>query len=188
LRPSAKTSNENDFLSNQPKLLMTTDPTTEKSPDDLMRHFHGRSLKGIIIFTVIFHAIVLIGGSVPYLWNTFGKGTANLSEEERFKLAAQKADAALRAIAEEHGVKPQDLGDRLAGGAPKSTSPATAPAATPATPATPDPATPAPPAADAPAAPGGQPAAPASAIEKEIEKAVPGPTVPGIQDDEDLFK
>lgn len=169
---------------------MTTNQTNEKTPDDLMHHFHGRSLKGIIIFTVIIHAVVLIGGSVPYLWNTFGKGTANLSEEERFKLASQKADAALRAIAEEHGVKPQDLGDRLAGGAPKASAPASAPAANPATPAPANPTTPTPaPEPGASAAPGGQPATPPSAIEKEIEKTVPGPTVPGLKDEEeDLFK
>ena len=173
---------------------MTTNPTNEKSPDDLMRHFHGRSLKGIITFTVIFHAVVLLGSSVPYLWSTFGKGTANLSEEERFKIAAKEADDTLREIAEKHGLKPQDLGDRLAGGTPKATAPAASPAAAPSTP-TPTPATPstaptpAPESAPAPT-PGGQgtpPAAQPSAIEKEIEKVKPGPTVPGIED-EDLFK
>lgn len=164
---------------------MTTNPTNEKTPDDLMRHFHGRSLKGIITFTLIFHAVVLLGSSVPYLWNTFGKGTANLSEEERFKLAAKEADDTLRAIAEKHGLKPQALGDRLADGKPKAAAPAAKPdAATPATPAptTPDGTS------DAPPAAGTQPAAAPSAIEKEIEKVVPGPTVPGIKDDEDLFK
>ena len=173
---------------------MTTNPTTEKSPDDLMRHFHGRSLKGIITFTVIFHAVVLLGSSVPYLWSTFGKGTANLSEEERFKIAAKEADDTLREIAEKHGLKPQDLGERLAGGAPKAAAPAATPATSPA-PTAPTPATlstaptPAPESAPAPA-PAGQgqpPAAPPSAIEKEIEKVKPGPTVPGVEDD-DLFK
>ncbi len=163
---------------------MTTNPTNEKSPDDLMRHFHGRSLKGIIIFTVLLHAVVLLGSSVPYLWNTFGKGTADLSEEERFKLAAKEADAALRTIAEQHGIKPQDLGERLAGGAPKATAPAPKPTADPATPTPANPVT----TPEASPTPGGQPATTPSAIEKEIQKVEPGPTVPGMKDDDDLFK
>lgn len=165
---------------------MTTNPTNEKSPDDLMRHFHGRSLKGIITFTVIFHAVVLLGSSVPYLWNTLGKDTANLSEEERFKIAAKEADDTLREIAEKHGLKPQDLGERLAGGAPKAVAPAATPATTPATAPAPAPAPESAP-GPAPAGQGTPPAAPPSAIEQEIEKVKPGPTVPGVEDD-DLFK
>jgi len=81
----------------------------------------------------------------------------------------------MRRIAEEHGIKPQDLGNRFTNptaaprAAPKE-EPKTAPGTDPkAEPKTPQPA----------------PDEPKSTIEKELKKAEPGPTVPV---DEELFK
>ena len=85
-----------------------------------MEHFQGRSLKSIIVFTVVVHAVVLLGTSVPFLWRTFvGADTSKLSEEERVEARGAGGHRSLREIAEEHGLKPQDLSSQFAGGAPK---------------------------------------------------------------------
>lgn len=159
--------------------------TNETSPDALLDTFRGRGLKKILIFTVVIHIVVLIGGSVPFLWKKIaGEDTSGLSEEERTQVAVKEATASLRKIAEQHGIRPQDLSSQLSGGRPK------APAAAPE--------------ADKPGWPGGeeQPPAPGegegeegedgpkSAIEEEIEKVEDGPEVPPIPEEEevDLFR
>ena len=137
----------------------TIDDTT---PDELMEHFQGRSLGSIIIFTVIIHAIVLLGTSAPFLWKTFfGADTAKMSEEDRVKLAVEKATPL--------------LSTQFTGGAPKA--PKAAP--TPRPDATPGPDGGSP----------GDPADPKSSIERELDKKAAGPDLPPVEDDEeDLFK
>ena len=145
----------------------------ETTPDQLMKHFQGSSLKSIILFTLVIHAVLLAGTSFPYLYKTIvGENSSEMSEKERTEAAMRDATAALREIAEEHGLKPQDLSSQLAAGAPK-----------------------------APKAPKGKDTAktpqndsgpdsekPMSAIEKEIDKKATGPTVPKPEEDEeDLF-
>lgn len=153
---------------------MSHNPTNETTPDQLLTSFAGRSLRSIIIFTVIAHVLFLLLTSGPYIWRAVAGGdSSGLSESERTELAVKEASAALRQIAEEHGVKPQDLSSRFTANAP-------APAANPGVaPVAPEPAAP----AETPP-PGTE--EPESAIEKEIKKAEPGPTVPDT--DEDLFK
>ncbi|MEJ6571981.1 MAG: hypothetical protein QNL01_03140 [Akkermansiaceae bacterium] len=153
---------------------MTDTQKEEVTPDQLMKHFQGSSLKSIIIFTLIVHAVLLAGSSFPYLYKTVvGEDNSKMSEKERTEAAMREATVALREIAEEHGLKPQDLSSQLAGGAPK------APKAT-----TPD--------SDAKGTqddPGTEAEDPKSSIEKELDKKATGPTVPNPEDDEeDLFK
>jgi hypothetical protein len=163
--------------------------TNETTPDQLLRSFEGRSLKSIIVFTIVVHAVILIGTSIPSLVGSMmGEDISDLSPEERLEAAAEKAKEALAVIDEERDrdanaatakiaemfdVKPQDLGDRLQAGAPKA-------APDPVTPSTPE---------EAPATDGGEPEKPKSEIEKEIEKVAPGPEMPPVEDEEeDLFK
>ena len=139
------------------------------------------------MFTLVVHAALLLGTGGPYLWRSlFGADTSKLSESARVDLAFKEATVAMRRIAEEHGIKPQDLGSRFSNPA---SAPAPAPAATPgaAAPAETKVDTAPTPAAETPKAAPTEPEAPKSAIEQELKKAVPGPAVPAIED-EDLFK
>lgn len=142
-----------------------------------MEAFHGRSFKSVILFTVIVHVVVLGGTSVPYFMRSIaGKSDSKLSEQERTEIAAREATSALRDIATKHGLKPQDLSTRIAGGA---------------APAAPKEETPAP--AEEPAAPAPEEAEkPKSAIEKELDVKEDGPTVPPVPTeeatDDDLFE
>jgi hypothetical protein len=149
----------------------------DTSPDDLLDTFKGRGLKPIIFFTLLVHAVVLLGSSVPFLLSRFGNGdTTGMSEEERVQAAVKEATASLRKIAEEHGVPPQDLSNSLAGKAAGTPTPA-APADEPPSPG--------------PAPTGDpEPEPEKSAIEKELEKTEEGPAVPPIPEDEevDLFR
>ena len=142
----------------------------ETTPDELMESFKGRSLKSIVVFTVVVHAILLVGTSIPFLIKAVaGEDTSAMSEEERIEAAVREATASLREIAEDHGLKPQDLSSQFAGGprAPKPTTPDST---------TPGDATP-------------EPKEPDNPIEKEINKVETGPSVPPIEDEEeDLFK
>lgn len=150
----------------------------ETTPDQLLEAFRGRSLKSIIIFTLIVHLVIIGGTSVPYFIKTAaGKSDSKLSEQERADIATREATAALREIATKHGIKPQDLSSRLAGGAPKAPK-----AETPATteePGTPETVSPE------------EGKTPKSAIEEQLEVKEDGPTVPSIPTEEateeDLF-
>ena len=161
---------------------MTT-PKQETTPDQLMEAFHGRSFKSIILFTLIVHAVVLGGTSIPYMMKSLaGKSDSKLSEEERTEIAAREATSALRDIAAKHGIKPQDLSTRIAGGAaPKAAPQKEAPEKEEAAPA------------EQPPAPAPEdPEKPKTAIEEELEVKEEGPKVPTIPteeaDDEDLFE
>jgi hypothetical protein len=110
-----------------------------------------------------------------------GESSSKLSESERTEIAAREATEALRDIATKHGLKPQDLSSRIAGGAapvaPKEDAPPAAKDPAPSDVKQPEEA--------------GEPEKPASAIEKEIEVKAEGPVVPPIPveeaSDEDLF-
>lgn len=147
----------------------------ETTPDQLLDTFRGRGLKTVIIFTIVVHVVVLLATSAPYLMRTFGAGDRmKLSETERMDLAVKEAMTSLKAIAESHGVKPQDLGSRLGGGAPQAPREEAAPAATPAkTEGAPAPS---------------EPEKPKSEIEKQIEKTKEGPAAPAVEEEVDLFK
>ena len=150
-------------------------PTNETSPDELLDTFQGRGLKTGVLFTVIVHVVIVLGTSVPFLWGKIAGGSsAELSEDERVKAAVKEATVSLRKIADEHGIKPQDLSSSLSGGVPK---------APPAEPAESD-------ESDTPAAPAEEPDEPKSAIEEEIEKVEKVPEVPPIPEEEevDLFR
>lgn len=147
----------------------------DTSPDDLMESFRGRNLKSIILFTVVIHAVLLLGTSIPFLMKAFtGKDTTGLSEEERMELAMKEATDSLKEIAEVHGLNVQDISSNFSGGKPKSSE-------------APEPKT--------PEAPGtgqeveeGDPS-PKSSIEEELKVKKEGPEVPKVEDEEeDLFK
>ncbi|MBT8044815.1 MAG: hypothetical protein KJO79_07680 [Verrucomicrobiae bacterium] len=149
----------------------TTSITTgdQKTPDDLLESFRGRSLKSIVIFTLIIHGVLLLGTSIPFLIDKVtAKDTSEMSEDERVELAVKEATKSLREIAEEHGLNVQDISNQFAGGAKKPKAPAKAPAAAPET--------------------DSEPEKPKSAIEKEIDVKADGPEVPKVEDDDDLFK
>ncbi len=146
---------------------MTDTKAEETTPDQLMESFQGSSLKSIILFTVMVHVVVLTGASVPYLWKSIAGGdSSKLSEQERVKIAVGEATASLREIAEKHGLKPQDLGEEFAKGAPKA-EPVKEPAKVEVA----------------------EPEEPKSTIEKEIKVKEAGPEVPSFDNEkEDLFK
>lgn len=147
----------------------TSTPSSDKTtPDELMESFQGKSLKSIIVFTLIVHAILLLGTSIPFLIEKVsGKNTSRMSEDERIQLAVKEATQSLRDIADEHGLNVQDISNQFAGGTRKSKTPVKNPAKT-----------------DEPT---GEPEKPKSAIEKELDVKAKGPDVPPVEDD-DLFK
>jgi hypothetical protein len=147
---------------------MTDTRTEETSPDQLLESFRGRSLKSIIVFTVVVHFVVLTGASIPFLWKSVaGEDHSKLSENERVEIAVREATASLRDIAEKHGLKPQDLGERFASGRPSKAEPTKVPES-----------------ADAVA-----PEEPKSTMEKELQTKEAGPELPSFENEkEDLFK
>lgn len=153
-------------------------PNNETSPDELLDTFGGRSLKKIVLFTVVVHAVILLGTSIPFLFGkAFGMGSGDLSEEDRVKAAVREANITLRKIADEHGIEPQELSSSLSGGVPKAPPAESGDAPEP---------EPAPGPADDPDAAD----EPKSAIEEELEKVEEGPEVPPVPEEEevDLFR
>ncbi|MGD1978190.1 MAG: hypothetical protein PVJ98_02255 [Akkermansiaceae bacterium] len=160
---------------------MSSEKKAEISPDELMESFRGRSLKSIILFTVVVHAVLLLGTSVPFLIKMVtGKDTTELDEEERLKLAMDEATSSLQEIAEEYGLNPRDLSRNFAGGTKSATKkpgqdkPGTSPEGKPLPGAQPKP------------GPGEPPLD--SPLKEEIRVKKEGPKAPPVDDDEDLFK
>lgn len=153
---------------------MTDKHKEEVTPDQLMNRFQGSSLKTIVIFTVIVHLVLLAATSYPYLYKAIvGEDSSQMSEKDRTDAAIREATVALRDIAEEYGLKPQDLSNQLAGSgprvprAPKEETATAEPQDTPST----------------------EPEEEKSAIEEEISKKATGPELPApVEDEEDLFK
>jgi transposase-like protein len=111
-----------------------------------------------------------------------GTDTSKLSEKERMDIAVLEATESMRNIAQKHGLSPQDISSHFGGG---GTRPATNPtdaskSAAPTKPAAPEGAT--------STAPKSEPEKPKSAIEKELEVKTKGPTLPGTDDKDGLFK
>jgi hypothetical protein len=155
---------------------MTT-PSQETTPDQLLESFRGRSFKSIILFTVIVHVVVIGGTSVPYfIKSASGKSDSKLTEKERTEIAAREATTALRDIATKHGLKPQDLSSRIAGGAAPAAPKEEAPA----------------PKEDPVTTPPEETENPKSAIEEQLDVKEDGPTVPPVPteeaSDDDLFE
>ena len=149
----------------------------ETTPDELMEHFRGSSLKTIISFTVLVHAVLLLGTSIPFLKKQLtGVDTSKMTEEEKIASAVREARESLDKIAKEHGLNAADISGQFAGGAKPSRAPSPTAPATPETPAT--------------SAGDTTPEEPKTEIEKELEVKKEGPALPTIEDDdeEDLFK
>ena len=145
------------------------------SPNHMLRHFEGRSLKSILTFTILIHAVVLLGTSIPFLMETVtGKDLTGLSEEERIEKAVREATSSLRDIAEKNGLKAQDLSSQFEKGkrgkdkAPKVDSPKKN---------------------GADQVSGSGDGKEKGLIEKELDVIKPGPAKPALSDpEEDLFE
>lgn len=99
-------------------------PAGEVTPDSLMEHFRGCSLKSIILFTVVLHILVLGGSSIPFLLEeVLGPDTSAMEKEERIENAMREATNSLREIAEEYDLKPQDISDQFGSGSVPGTPP-----------------------------------------------------------------
>lgn len=145
----------------------------EISPDELMESFKGRGLKTIILFTVVIHAVLLLGTSIPFLKKAVtGKDTSELSERERMELAMKEATDSLRDIAEEHGLNVQDISSNFSD--KKSFGGAQAPEVK--TPKIPE------------ETRQGETSDPKSDIEKDLKIKKDGPQIPKVNEEEDLFK
>lgn len=153
---------------------MSNSSNEETTPDELMESFRGRSLKSIILFTVVIHAVLLLGTSVPFLIKAItGKDTEELSEQERMKLAMKDAKSSLEEIAEEYGLNARDLSQGFNEGRPTTSK-------------KPDDGAPKPTEAKE-GAPTEQELD--SPLKEEIRVKKDGPTLPKVgDDDEDLFK
>lgn len=147
---------------------MTDQNIDDVTPDTLMARFQGSGLKRIIVFTLVVHVVVLLGSSVPYLAKTvFGADTAAMTQEERVKAAVQEATAAIREIAADYQLNPQEISDQFSGGGSRDET--VAPVETVAT--------------EPEAAEEAEPERPKSEIEKAIEVKADGPAVPAMEDD-----
>jgi hypothetical protein len=151
----------------------------EVSPDSLMAHFRGCSLKRIVVFTLAVHAAVLVGSSIPFLWSSVFRGDVNkVDKDVRMEKAMADATASLRKIAAENGLDPQEISRRFSGGA--AVARPAAPAAVAPTNAAPTNTT----AVEA-TAPAAEPEKPKSTIEKALEVKTPGPELPSVGDPKD---
>lgn len=155
------------------------EPNEPQDPEKLLSAFQGRSIKSILIFTVMVHAVLLLGTSVPYLIKRFaGSDATEMSEKERNKLAVNEATTAVRKIAEEYGMSTQDLSRKLGGGERSSAAQSNDASDNEES--------------DAPDVDKEDADEPKSAIEKEIEKVEQGPDVPPVapveDDEDDLFR
>lgn len=153
---------------------MSTARRSSAEPEDLMRDFRGGGLMRFVVLALVVHAVVILATSIPWLRETFmGSATAGMTDDQKLDAAVREATSKISAIAKEHGVSPQELGARF-GGNGKASTPASKPTAEkpPAT-------TPEPPAGQAP--PVDAPPTPAQAVP-------PGPSMPAVDDNVDLFK
>jgi hypothetical protein len=134
-----------------------------------MGHFRGSGLKSMILFTVVVHLVVLIGSSAPFIWKEIrGADTSGMDEEQRIDSAVREATKALREIAEDHNLSPQDISSRFAGGGPRAAKTEE----------------PEPPADQAePPEPQAEPGGEESQYQKNLETEADGPTMPAMEDD-----
>ncbi len=163
---------------------MSATRRSSAEPEDLMRDFRGGGLMRFAILALVVHAIVILATSIPWLRETFmGSATAGMTEEEKLEAAVREATSKISAIAKEHGVSPLELGARFGGNGKSSTSASKAPADKPKAPAPGT--TPAAPAATE--TPAGQ-TPPADTPPTAAPPVPPGPSLPAVDDNVDLFK
>jgi hypothetical protein len=145
----------------------------EVTPDSLMAQFKGKGVVPILIFTLVVHFVLIIGSSVPYLAKSvFGADKSKLSEEERLKSAVEDATAALREIADDHGLNPQDISSQFGGGGSRTAKASASKE----------------PVADEKKPAGDtkkDPEREKSEYEKKLETKADGPKMPGFEDDKD---
>lgn len=136
------------------------------TPESLMDKFKGPGLVKMVIITVIVHVVVLVGTSLPYLKKSvLGADTSKMTKDERIAAAVADATEAIREIAEDHELNPQDISDQFASGGSRSAKQMETPEQT---------AEPENKAGDAAA----EPEKPKSAIEKQLETKAEGPQMP----------
>jgi len=152
----------------------------EVTPESLMETFHGPGLSKMVIITIVVHAVVILGSSVPFmLRSVMGEDRSKLSKEERIDKAMADVTGELQKIAEEHGLTAQEIREQFAKG--KRSKPSAAPVADPEPEVNPEPAA------------TSEPEKPKSTIEQELEKKESGPALPDLstdieEEEEDLFK
>jgi len=95
-------------------------------PDDLMQDFRSKGILRIIIFTFVIHGVVLLGSSVPWMYDSlFSSVDENASEEERIKEAVREATGSLKDIAEKYGIHPEELSSQFSKKDKKGSAPVT---------------------------------------------------------------
>jgi len=96
------------------------------NPDDLMSDFRSKGLLRIIIFTLVIHGVVLLGSSLPWMYDSlFSPVDENASEEERIKEAVREATGSLKDIAEKYGIHPEELSSQFSKKDKKGSAPVT---------------------------------------------------------------
>jgi hypothetical protein len=176
-------------MSNEQSNMKTN--VDEVTPESLMEHFQGPGLVKMVLVTVVFHAVVVLGTSVSYLKDSLlGEDVSKLTKEERVEKALADATASLRKIATANGLNPQDISEKMAGGAaravkkeslaPAGQSPAGVTNAVVPEKTGPETTTP-------PVTTNETPAKPESQIEKDLKKAVEGPKAPPATVTDDIF-
>lgn len=152
---------------------MANENLNEVTPDTLMERFQGSGLKTIILFTLVVHIVVIGGSSVPYVMKkVFGAKAAEMTQEERIKAAVQEATVAIRDIAADYGLNPQEVSDQFSGGGSRTqtvqaeTEPADTVANNDADPGTP-----------------AETEREKSDYEKDLEVKAEGPAMPKLEDD-----
>lgn len=152
--------------------------------DEMMNDYQGRPVARIVLFTIIVHVAFIGGLSIGYIKDlVLGENTTELTPDQRLDNAVRESTIALRAIAEKHHVRVQELSERFASGGSTPAAAAPAPAGDGDSPAPADGATPedgANPAGDNPTDDGNK-----SDIERTLEKATPGPAMPDLSADEE---
>jgi predicted RNA-binding Zn-ribbon protein involved in translation (DUF1610 family) len=148
------------------------------TPDALMENFKGSSLKKVIVFTLTVHVVVLLGSSVFYFYKLFTKtDISEMDKDKRIELAVKDASSAIRKIAEEYELNPQEISDSFNKGSRRASAMDDADSSTeePSNPETPPDVTTA--------------NQPTNAIERELSVMEKGPSQPiSLDQEEDLFK
>jgi hypothetical protein len=96
------------------------------NPDDLLTDFRSKGLFPIIIFTFVIHGVVLLGSSVPWMYDSlFSSVDESASEEERIKEAVREATGSLKDIADKYGIHPEELSSQFSKKDKKGSAPVT---------------------------------------------------------------
>jgi len=176
-------------MSSEQSMTKNMDDVT---PESLMEHFQGPGLVKMVLVTVIFHVVVVLGSSVSYLKTSLlGEDVSKLTKEQRVEKALADATTSLRKIAVANGLNPQDISDKMGSGAARtvkkeSLAPASGQPAAGATNAV-APGKPGPDGTKPPVTTNETPAKPESQIEKDLKKTVDGPKVPPATTPDDIF-